>query len=434
MTIQSPRRAGRLALGAVLLCVAGACASRAPRDGVEITFSGSALGAEGALLAKQIARFERIHPGIRVRVQPTPDDATQRHQLFVQWLNAHADDPDVLQLDVIWTAEFAAAGWIRPLVAYHPVTRDFFPATIEANSWNDTLYAIPWYADVGMLYFRSDLLPRAPRSMDELMAVTEPARRERGGPSYGIVWQGARYEGLVTVFLEYLGGFGGRIVDDDGRVVVDSPAGVRALSVMAEQLRSGRAPREMVTWHEEEARFAFQNGDAILMRNWPYAYPLLADSARSRVAGRVGVAVMPAAPGGSPTAALGGSELAINARSDAPDSAWALVAYLTAPAQMLERATVGGYFPTRPALFDDPRLRAALSIPADTARSIVAHSRPRPVTPIYSQLSDLLQIRLHRALTGQAAPAAALHDAARAMNALIDRTRLRDRMARRRAR
>ncbi|HEU4643182.1 MAG TPA: ABC transporter substrate-binding protein [Gemmatimonadaceae bacterium] len=424
--------ADRAALtGALLLLIAGSCRPAAPRHGVEITFSGSALGTEGALIARQVARFSRLHPGIHVRVQPTPDDATQRHQLYVQWLNAHVGDPDVLQLDVIWTAEFAAAGWVLPLDHYHPVTADFFPATVDANRWRDTLYAIPWYADVGMLYWRTDLLGHAPRSLDELMAVTAPTARRGTGTAYGIVWQGARYEGLVTVFLEYLGAFGGRMIADDGSVTVDSPEGIAALTLMREQLRTGRAPPEQLTWHEEETRFAFQNGEALLMRNWPYAYPLLGDSARSRVAGRVGVAVMPAAPGGTPTAALGGSELAINAHSEAPDSAWVLVAYLTAPAQMLERAVVGGYFPTRPALYDDPRLRAALTIPADTARSIVYHSRPRPVTPIYSQLSELLQIRLHRALSGQATPAAALHDAARAMNELMDRTHLRTLMARR---
>jgi multiple sugar transport system substrate-binding protein len=396
-----------------------------------ITFSGSALGAEGAVLARHIGRFMQENPSIRVKIQPTPDDATQRHQLFVQWLNARAGDPDVLQIDVVWTAEFAAAEWILPLTRWHPRAEEFYPATVTANTWAGELYALPWWVDVGMLYWRTDLLPHAPTSMQEL---ADDAKRARSAATpYGIVWQGARYEGLVTAFLEYLQGFGGRVLADDGRVVVDSPEAVGALAFMRDLIRDGGSPSDVLTWHEEESRFAFQNGTAVMMRNWPYAYGVMSDARTSRAAGRFAAAPMPAAPGGTPTATLGGSELAINAYSEHPDAAYRLIAFLTAPEQMLERAAVGGY-PARPALYDDPRLRTALPIPASDARAILDRAAPRPVTPIYSQLSELLQIQLHRALTSQAEPAAALTEAARRMNALVERTRVRELMAKRAAR
>src|SRR5690606_20543260 len=126
---------------------------------------------------------------------------------------------------------------------------------------------------------------------------------------------------LVTVFLEYLGAFGGRILDDGARAVVDSEAAVRALTFMREQIGT-IAPPDVLTWHEEETRFAFQNGRAVFMRNWPYAYTLLSDTSASRVAGRFSVATMPAADGGEPTATLGGAQLAINTHTEYPDSAW----------------------------------------------------------------------------------------------------------------
>ena len=394
-----------------------------------ITFSGSAVGAEGELIARQIARFEQLHPDVRVKVQRTPDDATQRHQLFVQWLNARVGDPDVLQLDVVWTPEFAAAGWILPLGRFGPDPGAFFAPTVAANSWAGELYALPWFVDVGLLYRRTDLVPREPQRLDELVTAARAAMAAPGGPPYGIVWQGARYEGLVTVFLEYLGGFGGRILDGQGRAVVDSPEGVRALTFMLDQLYGGRiAPLDVLTWHEEEARFAFQNGNAVFMRNWPYAYAVMSDPRQSRVAGKYAVGPLPAAPGGRPTTALGGAQLAINARSEAPGAAYALVAFLTAAEQMLERAEALGQFPTRPALYDDPRLRAALAIPAEQARRAIESSTPRPVTPIYSELSEMLQIHLHRALVRQSTPDAALRMAAREMNRLIDATRVRELM------
>ncbi|HEX6630975.1 MAG TPA: ABC transporter substrate-binding protein, partial [Gemmatimonadaceae bacterium] len=353
-------RAGAVLLVALLGAVPGACGRGPEPDGVEVTVSGSALGAEGRVLLAQAARFSAEHPGIRVRVQPTPDDATQRHQLYVQWLNARAGDPDILQLDVVWTAEFAAAGWILPLDRFAPDTTAFFDATIRANRWAGRLYALPWFVDAGMLYWRTDLLPQAPATLGELEAAAR-ATSARGTPRFGIVWQGARYEGLVTVFLEYLTAFGGRIMTDDARVVVDRPEAVRALTAMRDEIGT-IAPQEVLTWHEEETRFAFQNGDALFMRNWPYAYAPMNDSAQSRVAGRFAVAPFPAAPGGARAATLGGAQLAVNAHSDVPDAAYAVIAYLTAPRQMLERAEVVGQFPTRAALFDDPRLARALPI------------------------------------------------------------------------
>ena len=227
-----------------------------------ITFSGSALGAEGAVLARHIGRFMAENPGIRVKIQPTPDDATQRHQLYVQWLNAHVGTPDVLQLDVVWTPEFAAAGWLLPLDRFSPPKNDLFPASLTANTWRGRLYAVPWFMDVGMLYWRTDLLSGPPASLEELAAGS---RRAAPNGSSGFVWQGARYEGLVTVFLEVLGGYGGAILGPDHEVLVDAPAGVRALTYLRDLLRQGISPRDVLTWHEEETRFAFQNVYAAIL-------------------------------------------------------------------------------------------------------------------------------------------------------------------------
>jgi len=109
----------------------------------------------------------QLNPGIRVELQRTPDDASQRHQLYVQWLNARVGNPSILQLDVVWTPEFAAAGWVLPLDRYGPPRAEFFPATITANTWAGKLYALPWFADVGLLYRRTDLVPREAKTLEE---------------------------------------------------------------------------------------------------------------------------------------------------------------------------------------------------------------------------------------------------------------------------
>jgi multiple sugar transport system substrate-binding protein len=410
-------------LPCLLILGALACAPEREEGVAVVTLPGSMLGAEGQVLARQLERFRRERPDIRVVQRPTPDAADQRHQLYVQWLNARMSQPDILQLDAIWTPEFAAAGWILPLERFRPPVDSLFPATVEANRWGGKLWAMPWFVDVGMLYWRTDLMSAAPTTLAALEREAARAMSQRG-IRYGLVWQGARYEGLVTVYSEYLGAHGGRILDG-GRVTVASPAGVRALEAMRRELYQQRiVPPAALTWHEEESRFAFQNGEAAFMRNWPYAFALMGDSASSRVAGRYAVAPIPAADGGRPTASLGGAQLAINANSEHPEAAWAVIEYLTRPAQMLERARMVGQFPTRPALYDAPELAEALAVPVAQARSVIEAAVPRPVTPVYTQLSEILQIDLHRALTRQAEPAAALAHAALEMQGLLDRVGL----------
>ena len=409
-------------LPVLLLVAAAACGPSAPRP--LLTLSASALGVEAEVVGQQLARFAEQHPEADVELRVTPDAADQRHQLYVQWLNGRASEPDVLQLDIIWTAEFAAAGWILPLDSFNPEVDDFIGAAIRSNRWEGSLYALPWFVDAGLLYWRTDLLDAAPSTLEELRA--QAARLARGSDvRYGLVWQGARYEGLVTVFLEHLAAFGGEILDARGQVVVDEPASIAALSFMREAVgATGVVPPSALTWQEEQVRFAFQNGQAAFMRNWPYAWPLLQDPTQSAVAGRVGVAPFPPAEGGRPAAALGGAQLAVNALSGEPQLAWELVEFLTAPEQMLERARLAAQLPARQSLYEASALAEVLPIPAADVQRALEATVARPVTPVYSELSEILQVHLHRALTGQEEPQPALEAAAAEIRGLFERSGL----------
>ncbi|MFW6050259.1 MAG: extracellular solute-binding protein [Myxococcota bacterium] len=415
-------RGGRaLLVGAAVLAAFGACATEGAGgedEGVVLTFPASSVGAERRVLERQVARYERTHPGVRIELVEVPDAADQRHQLYVQWLNAGVARPDVLQLDVVWLDELAAAGWIRPLDAAAFDEGAFIPRVWDAAHHEGRLHAVPWFVDVGMLYWRTDLLDRAPRSFEELRDAALRAKRAHG-LRYGLVWQGARYEGLVAVFLEHLGGFGGDILRD-GRVTVDDPPAYRALGFMRRSVHVwGLVPRAALGWQEERARFAFQNGDAVLMRNWPYAFALMSDPAESRVAGRFAVAPMPAAPGGRPTATLGGQQLAVNAHSAHPREAEAFIRFLAAPAQMRERFRRTGQLPARSALYDSDAVQDGPHVPLEQARRVVERARPRPATPAYTEVSQELQVQVHRALTRQADPEDALREAAAGMRSSL---------------
>src|SRR5262245_24022522 len=407
-----------------LLLAAWLTGCRAHDDRKTVTVSSSEVGAEAESLRTLISSYMSEHPEVRVELRTTPDAADQRHQLYVQWLNARATDPDVVQLDTIWLAEFAAAGWILPLDRFAPHVEDFLEAPVAASRWHGALHAVPWFFDVGMLYRRTDLVPAPPSDLEELSAQASAAR-ERAGIPFGYVWQGARYEGLICVFIEMLGAFGGEILDENGQVVVDSEAAVRALEFLHGAIASkGIVPEAVLTWSEEQSRFSFQNGDAVFMRNWPYAWRAMGDPATSRVAGRFDVGAIPASASGRPTAALGGSLLAINAGSDEQEAAWSLIEYLTRPESMMERAVATGQLPARRSLYDNDALGRALGIPLDRVRPIVASAVGRPATPVYTELSELLQIQLHRALTGQEEPREALREAAREIRALLERSGL----------
>ncbi len=414
-TPRVPPRARGLLAWVLGLAVAGAgvggCAGGDGR--VHLVIAGSAVGAEGQALASRARAFEATHPDVRVDIRATPDAGDERHQLYVQWFAAGASEPDLLQVDVVWTAELAAAGFLAPID--EDVVDGFFPGAVAAGRYDGKLWAAPWFVDVGLLYWRTDLLEHAPRTLDELAA---DARAHPAATPVGYAWQGARYEGLVCDYLEVLSGMGGAILDRDGAVVVDSAAGDKALAWLAGMVGTA-SPPAVVSWQEEQARFSFQNGEALMMRNWPYAAPLLADAAKSKVAGRFATSPLPGDGAHPGAAALGGQALAVNARSEHPALARELLRFLVADDAQLARARIAGQYPPKAALYDGAALAGALPIPPAEARAILERAVPRPVTPVYSELSGVLQIHLHEALTGQATPGDAVRDAAREMRAVL---------------
>ena len=170
------------------------CAAIDDGDGSTVVIAASAVGAEGEALRARVAAFERDHRGVHVEIREAPSGGDERHQLYVQWLAAGAHTPDVLQIDVVTTAELAAAGFLAPID--ERVVDGFFPSALDAvrvatrdahGSEHRALYAAPWFVDVGVLYWRTDRYPRAPRTLDELAAFARADERPRG-----YAWQGAR--------------------------------------------------------------------------------------------------------------------------------------------------------------------------------------------------------------------------------------------------
>uniref|UniRef100_A0A7V4CPI8 ABC transporter substrate-binding protein n=1 Tax=Fervidobacterium pennivorans TaxID=93466 RepID=A0A7V4CPI8_FERPE len=392
---------------------------------VTITMTAGAVGKELEVLYAQLDVFMKQNPNIKVSVMPMPNSSTERHDLYVTYLASGEKEPTVLMLDVIWPAEFAP--YLEDLTAdkdYFELNK-FLPGTVKAATVNGRIVAIPWFTDAGLLYYRKDLLEKygfknPPKTWDELvqMAKTITAKEKN---MVGFVWQGARYEGLVCDFMEYLVSFGGDVLDEQGNVIINSPAAVKALQFMVDLIYTHKvSPQAVTTYMEEEARRAFQNGQAVFMRNWPYAWSLLNDPKESKVAGKVGVAPLPAGPGGKSAATLGGWMLGINknATPEEKEAAKKLIKFLTSYEQQLYKAVNAGQNPTMMDVYKDPALKKAAPFMVELYGMFI-NAVPRPRTAKYSEISDVIQKYVHAALTKQTTPQKAIEDMAKELNKVL---------------
>ncbi len=373
---------------------------------IKITMTSGGVGKELEVLKKQIAMFEQIYPNIKVEIIPMPDSSTQRHDLYVTYFAAQQTDPDVLMLDVIWPAEFAP--FLEDLTKYKDyfALDRFLPGTVKSVTVNGKIVAIPWFTDAGLLYYRKDLLKKygydhPPRTWDELVEMAQKISKAEG--IEGFVWQGAKYEGLVCDFTEYLWSFGGDVLDDHGKVIIDkNDAAVKALQFMKDLIYKYKiSPEGVTTYMEEDARRIFQNGKAVFMRNWPYAWSLL-NSDDSPVKGKVGVEPLPAGPGGRRAATLGGWVLGINKYSPKAekDAAIKLIRFLTSYHQQLYKAVNAGQNPTRKFVYQDSSLAEAAPFMVKLF-DVFINALPRPRVANYTDVSDIIQRYAHAVLTNQ---------------------------------
>ena len=389
--------------------------SVSPASAVNITISCGAVGTE-LTLCREGAEAWAKQSGHEVRVVSTPNSSSERLALYQQLLAAKADDIDVFQIDVIWPGQLA--NHLQDLSPYlDEETANHYPAMIANNTVDGRLVAMPWFASVGVLYYRRDLLQKyrkpVPATWDELTSVArhvQTAERAAGDRDlWGYVWQGRAYEGLTCNALEWVASEGGgTIIAADGQVTINNPRATRALTLAADWV-DGISPPGVLNYAEEEARGVFQSGNAVFMRNWPYAWSL-AQGPDSPVRGNVGVAPLPGSSGGTSAAALGGWQLAVSRYSAHPAVAADLVRYLTSAAEQKRRAIKGSLNPTIPALYEDAEVLAAAPFFADLVAIMrTAVARPSVVTGSkYNQLSHAFWSAVHQVLSGKQTAAESL--------------------------
>ncbi len=384
--------------GALALCI--------PVQAAEITIACGSVGQERQLCEEGVARWSE-QTGHQAKVIATPDSSTERLAMYQLLLRERHNTVDVYMMDVIWPGLLHE--YLLDLSPYIDDVDAFFPNLIANDTINGRLIALPWYVDTGLLYYRKDLLEqynyKVPETWDDLERIaTDVQRRERArNPEFwGYVWQGSDYEGLTCNVVEWLVSHGaGNVVDEDQTITVNNELAVQALSQAAGWVGS-ISPQAVLEYREEDARAHFERGDALFMRNWPYAWSLGNNPETSSVAGNIGVAVLPRGVDGQPTGALGGWHLGVTQATQHPEVAADLVRFLTSEAEQRRRADYS-YLPTRTVLYSDIGLTASNALFAPVGKSLTNVAlRPSSATGrIYKYVSRYLSQETHAVLAGE---------------------------------
>lgn len=416
------RRTLTVMTGAVAVAlVASACGGGSGSSG-----SSAASGTEGRgpityvqgkdnsnLLGPQADRWNAKHPTEKVTIKEQSDKADQQHDDLVQHFQAKDPSYDVVSVDVVWTAEFAAKGWLTPLTGKLALpTTGFVAPTIKAATYNKTLFAAPTSSDGAMLYYRSDLVKTPPKTIDEMWSMCSVAKQNGLDCFAG---QFAKYEGGTCNATEWMNAYGAKVVDDAGKPTVDSPEAAKGLQALADHYKNGDIPKQAITYQEEQSRQAFESGKLLFLRNWPYIYSLLSTDGASKVKGKFAVTTLPGLTGPG-TSTLGGHMAAISAYSKNKATALDFLKFLTSPEEQKNNMEKGSLAPVIESIYTDPALVAKypyLPILKDSISNAVS----RPVTPFYPAVSQAIQENFFAAIQGQKTPQAAVKDMQAAMQA-----------------
>jgi multiple sugar transport system substrate-binding protein len=414
--------------GAALLGAAGCGGGQQEGGGpIELVFTSAPDDTETA--GKLVQKFNEQNRGrYKVTLREGNADTGQRFDQLRTEMQAGGKNIDVILGDVIWTAQLAANGWISDLSDRftEDMRADFLPGSVEAIIYEGKAYGMPWFTDTGLLYYRKDLLEESgfdgpPKSWEELHEQALTVKQD-SGTKFGFMFQGANYEGGVCNGLEYIWTHGGEALDpnDPTRVLIDSPEAVAGLTTERSMIESGVAPEAVAIYHEDESAGTFLNGDAVFLRNWPYVYALLSDPAESEVRPeQIGVSELPSADGQPGNGTVGDQPLYINATSPHQDEAWEFIKFLSAPEQQEFRAVEGSFLPTLTNLYDDPEIQESVPVVA-LAKEALQHTRPRPVSPYYSDMSLEMAEQFNASLTGEVSPEQAAQTLQRELEKFIE--------------
>lgn len=429
------RRMTAAAVAASLVLLASACGSNDNKSSSGGSGSSGALEGKGPItfatgkdtsgnLTNQVSAWNTAHPDEKVTVIELPESADGQRQQMVQSALAKQDTYSILNLDVVWTAEFAANRWVVELPKdQFPSLNSAIPATVKTAEYRGKLYAVPITSDGGLLYYRKDLLDKAgvqpPKTWDEMQQACTKVKalpEAKGMNCYA--GQFEKYEGLTCNFSEAVNGAGGEVVGEDGKPNVNTPEAQAGLTWLVNGFKTGEIPKAAITYKEEEGRRAFQEGKLIFHRNWPYVYALAGKTdGSSKIVGKFAVAPLPGKDGPG-VSTLGGHNYAISAFAKNKASAADFIKFMASEERQKANVEKTSQAPTWASLYDDPTLQKEFPYLAPLKASIES-AKPRPSVVKYGDVTAAIQEAAYGALTGTATPQQALSDLQTKLSSMI---------------
>ncbi len=346
---------------------------------------------------------------IKIKVIRGPRETESVSDLAISSLLLGNSPYNIVLIDVTWLPKYAAAGWLSSLDNYisDKEWSSLAAGSRLGNEFNSIKYRFPMVSDMGLLYWRNDLMDSPPKTPAELLSKSLDLKN-KGLVEYGYVWQGKQYEGLSCVFLEILSGFGGKWLNGT-KVHLDSNESIKAAEWLSNMIVKGASPISVTNFTENEALQAFASGKAAFMRNWPYAWSEL-QKENSPVKGKVSITTMVSQKGIKPVSTLGSWGLSIIKGSQNQKESYEVIKHLTSPKSQEYLFTKFGYTPTHLEVLNSNQLRKKYPILITLSKAL-SYAKPRPQTPLYAQISNVLQTELSSLITGVKTASKAMHNA-----------------------
>ena len=325
MATSLPRR--RFIQGSALAAALGAAAACSNgRGGGDATADFSGTGPitwvqgkdnSDGKVQERIDAWNSENPDEQVTLIELSAEADQQRQSLVNNAQTQSDAYDVISVDNVWVAEFAANQWILELPIDDLKNDDIIESVWNTGIYRDKLFAVPFATDAPVMFYRKDFLDEAgvkvPTTWDEVKSAIDAVRKVSGHESIGgFGGQFAKYEGLTCCSSEFIHTAGGAFYDDSNTVTINSPEAVKGLQNLMDGFKGGYIPKESLEWKEEDGRNAFEKGNLLFYRQWPYQYD---NNLKALGQEKFGVAALPTIDGKSFVPTLGGHNCGISAYS-----------------------------------------------------------------------------------------------------------------------
>jgi multiple sugar transport system substrate-binding protein len=321
----------------------------------------------------------------KIVYQRLPSDANQQRELLVRRLAAKDSSIDLIAMDVIWTAEFAQAKWIKQWTGADAAAarRGKLDGPLRSVTYKNKVWAMPFTSNTQLLWYRKDRVKKAPTTWSQM--IDDAVRRKTS-----IEEQGAQYEGLTVWVNSLIASAGGQIVNENGDVKVGPTA--KTAATIIRDVATKAAPPGLNTNKEDEARLGFESGRSDYQINYPFIYPSAADvKSPKNFQKRIGWARWPAVKEGTPSKPpLGGFNIGIGAFTKHERQSFRAARCMAQPANQAVAAEKGGLPPTTKSVYDDPKVKKAYPFRTLLQQSI-QDAAPRPVNPAYSDISLAIQ-------------------------------------------